>query len=162
MQITAIYPGTFDPITNGHLDLIKRAARLFDQVIVAVAANQSKTPLFELSERVELAQKSITDTSGKIQVVGFKGLLVDLASQYQASVLIRGVRAVADFEYEFQLASVNRSLNPKIDTVFLTPSENNGFISSTIVKEVARHSGDVTQFVSPVVVTAINKKLNKT
>lgn len=160
MQITAIYPGTFDPLTNGHLDLISRAARLFDQVIVAVADNQRKSPLFTLEERVELAKHAVQLLDGNITVVGFSGLLINLAKQYQAQVLVRGVRAVADFEYEFQLASVNRSLHKEVDTIFLTPTENNGYISSTIVKDVAKHGGDVSQFVSAEVASALHTKFS--
>ena len=133
MKTKAIYPGTFDPLTNGHSDLVQRASRLFDQVIVAIAANPSKQPLFSLTERVQLAEQCFTDLPN-VTVVGFSGLLADFAKQNQAQVLLRGVRAVADFEYEFQLASMNRQLNPDLDSLFMTPSEKNTFISSTLVK----------------------------
>ncbi|MFC4655388.1 MULTISPECIES: pantetheine-phosphate adenylyltransferase [Rheinheimera] len=147
MKTKAIYPGTFDPITNGHSDLVIRASRLFDEVIMAVAANPSKKPLFSLDERVALASACFADLPN-VKVVGFSGLLADFAKQQQAQVLLRGVRAVADFEYEFQLASMNRQLNPNLDSLFMTPSEKNTFISSTLVKEVARHGGDVSNFVA--------------
>ena len=158
MQTKAVYPGTFDPLTNGHTDLVIRAARLFDEVILAVAANPSKQPMFSLDERVALAQQ-VFAALPNVKVVGFKGLLAEFARQHQAQVLIRGVRAVADFEYEFQLASMNRQLNPDLDSLFMTPSEKNMFISSTLVKEVARHGGDVSPFVAPLVLAALQEKL---
>ncbi len=160
MKTKAIYPGTFDPLTNGHTDLVIRAARLFDEVILAVAANPSKQPMFSLEERVTLAQQ-VFAALPNVQVVGFAGLLADFARTHQAQVLIRGVRAVADFEYEFQLASMNRQLNPDLDSLFMTPSEKNMFISSTLVKEVARHGGDVSPFVAPEVLDALNRKLGR-
>ena len=150
MTITAIYPGTFDPVTNGHSDLIKRASRLFTKVIVGVAASPSKTPLFDLAQRVEMIEQ-ITHKLPNVIVVGFSGLLVDVAKEHQADVLIRGLRAVSDFDYEFQLANMNRRLSPDLETVFLTPDEHNSFISSSLLKEVARHGGDVSQFVDPIV-----------
>lgn len=158
MQTKAVYPGTFDPLTNGHTDLVIRAARLFDEVILAVAANPSKQPMFSLDERVALAQQVFAGLPN-VKVVGFQGLLAEFARQQQAQVLIRGVRAVADFEYEFQLASMNRQLNPELDSLFMTPSEKNMFISSTLVKEVARHGGDVSPFVAPQVLAALQGKL---
>lgn len=160
MQTRAIYPGTFDPITNGHADLIERAARMFDEVIVAIAANPSKQPLFTLDERVRLIT-TVTQDLDNVTVVGFTGLLAEFARQQQATILIRGLRAVADFEYEFQLANMNRRLNPDLESVFLTPSEENSFISSTLVKEVALHHGDVGQFCDPVVKNALEQKLHK-
>lgn len=160
MQTRAIYPGTFDPITNGHADLIERAARMFDEVIVAIAANPSKQPLFTLDERVQLIT-TVTQDLDNVTVVGFTGLLAEFARQQQATILIRGLRAVADFEYEFQLANMNRRLNPDLESVFLTPSEENSFISSTLVKEVALHHGDVGQFCDPVVKDALEQKLHK-
>lgn len=159
MTIKAIYPGTFDPITNGHIDLAIRASQMFDQVIIAIASNPSKSPLFSLEERVDLAVKAIKDYSN-ISVVGFSGLLADLARKHQAKVLLRGLRAVSDFEYEFQLANMNRRLNPDLESVFLTPAEKNSFISSTIVKEVCLHQGDVSQFVPDFVVSALKGKLD--
>ncbi|STO55876.1 pantetheine-phosphate adenylyltransferase [Grimontia hollisae] len=155
-----IYPGTFDPITNGHVDLVERAASMFDDVVVGIAASPSKKPLFELDERVELA-KAVTAHLDNVSVVGFSGLLVDFAKQYQANILVRGLRAVSDFEYEFQLANMNRRLMPELESVFLTPSEENSFISSTLVKEVALHGGDTRGFVHPKVLEALNSRLKK-
>ncbi|WP_434138454.1 pantetheine-phosphate adenylyltransferase [Photobacterium leiognathi] len=160
MTTRVIYPGTFNPITNGHLDLIERAAAMFDHVIVGVAFNPSKKPLFDLNERVELAGK-ITQHLDNVEIVGFSGLLVDFAKEHNANILVRGLRAVSDFEYEFQLANMNRRLMPELETVFLTPAEENSFISSTIVKEVALHKGDVSQFVDPLITTALLEKLAK-
>ncbi|PSU32973.1 pantetheine-phosphate adenylyltransferase [Photobacterium lutimaris] len=160
MTTRVIYPGTFDPITNGHLDLIERAAAMFDHVVVGIAFSPSKKPLFDLKERVELAQQ-ITQHLPNVDIVGFSGLLVDFAKEYQANILVRGLRAVSDFEFEFQLANMNRRLMPELETVFLTPAEENSFISSTIVKEVALHQGDVSQFVDPVICDALQKKLSK-
>lgn len=157
MKIKAIYPGTFDPLTNGHADLVLRAARLFDTIIIGVAANPSKQPLFTLDERVSLAQQAFADTPN-VAVIGFSGLLAQFAQAQGAQVLLRGVRAVADFEYEFQLASMNRQLNPELDSIFMTPSEKNTFISSTLVKEVCRHGGDVSSFVPAHVEQALRKK----
>ena len=154
MTNKVIYPGTFDPITNGHTDLIGRAARLFDEVVVGVANSPSKRPLFDLAERVQLVQQ-VTSQLPNVKVVGFSGLLVDFAREQQANVLIRGLRAVSDFEYEFQLANMNRRLMPTLESVFLTPAEENSFISSTLVKEVALHGGDIHQFVDPLVAQAI-------
>ncbi len=158
MKVIAIYPGTFDPLTNGHTDLIQRAAKMFDTVLVAVANNPSKKPCFNLEERVELAN-SILNHLDNVKVIGFSGLLADLARDHNANVLIRGIRAVSDFDYEFQLANMNRRLNPDLESVFLTPAERNSFISSTLVKEVARHNGDVSEFVDPVIVKALKTKL---
>ncbi|MFQ2109065.1 MULTISPECIES: pantetheine-phosphate adenylyltransferase [Aeromonas] len=160
MTNKVIYPGTFDPITNGHTDLIGRAARLFDEVVVGVANSPSKRPLFDLAERVLLAQQ-VTTHLPNVKVVGFSGLLVDFAREQQANVLIRGLRAVSDFEYEFQLANMNRRLMPELESVFLTPAEENSFISSTLVKEVALHGGDIHQFVDPLVAQAIAAKQGK-
>jgi pantetheine-phosphate adenylyltransferase len=160
MKVKAIYPGTFDPITNGHTDLVKRAAKLFDEVILAIAYNPNKKPFFELEQRVEIA-KSVLAEHKNVTVLGFSGLLADLAKEHNAQVLVRGVRAVSDFEFEFQLASMNRRLNKGLETVFLTPAENNSFISSSLVKDVAIHGGDVSEFVDPIVVTALKEKLAK-
>ncbi|BED88360.1 phosphopantetheine adenylyltransferase [Pseudoalteromonas sp. MM1] len=158
MNVTAIYPGTFDPLTNGHTDLIQRAAKMFSTVIVAIAHNPTKKPCFSLEERVSLAN-SILGHLSNVKVIGFSGLLADLAFEHKADVLIRGIRAVSDFDYEFQLANMNRRLNPDLESVFLTPSERNSFISSTLVKEVARHNGDVSEFVHPIIVDALKEKL---
>lgn len=157
MTTRVIYPGTFDPVTNGHTDLIERAAKLFDDVVVGVANSPSKRPLFDLAERVQLVQQ-VTRHLPNVKVVGFSGLLVDFAKAHQANVLIRGLRAVSDFEYEFQLANMNRRLMPELESVFLTPAQENSFISSTLVKEVALHGGDIRQFVDPLVAHAITAK----
>ena len=159
MPVKAIYPGTFDPVTNGHADLIERASQLFSEVVVGVAASPSKKPCFDLTQRVKMIE-AVTNHLPNVTVVGFSGLLVDFAKDHQANVLIRGLRAVSDFEYEFQLANMNRRLSPKLESVFLTPSEGNSFISSTLVKEVALHKGDVGQFVHPVVKVALEKALH--
>lgn len=155
----AIYPGTFDPITNGHADLIERAANMFSEVIVAIASNPSKQPLFTLDERVEMITEVCAHLEN-VKVTGFTGLLADYAKHNNADILIRGLRAVSDFEYEFQLANMNRRLNPDLESVFLTPSEENSFISSTLVKEVALHKGDVSQFCHPLVYAALQEKLS--
>jgi len=157
MSIKAIYPGTFDPVTNGHSDLIIRASRLFNEVIVGVASNPSKKPHFSLEKRVEMI-KEVAAGLNNVTVVGFSGLLVDFAKDHQAKVLIRGLRAVSDFEYEFQLANMNRQLSPDLESVFLTPTEGNSFISSTLVKEVSLHNGDVSQFVHPSIKAALKQK----
>ena len=146
MQIIAIYPGTFDPITNGHLDIIARASKLYDKVIVAVAVNRGKTPLFSLNERVELIGRVISEFTN-VAVIGFDNLLVECAKQQGATVILRGLRAVSDFEYEFQLAGMNRRLAPELETVFLTPAEQFEFISSTMIREIAQLKGDVSCFV---------------
>lgn len=146
MNITAIYPGTFDPITNGHLDLICRASKLYGRVIVAAATSLGKKPLFGLDERVALIREVVSNLPN-VEVIGFNTLLVDCAKQHQASVIIRGLRAVSDFEYEFQLAGMNRRLSPDIETVFLTPAEQYEFISSSMIREIAQLKGDVSSFV---------------
>jgi len=157
-MVKAIYPGTFDPVTNGHTDLIERASKLFSEVVVGIAASPSKKPMFDLATRVELLEK-VSSKLDNVTVVGFSGLLVDFAKEHNANVLIRGLRAVSDFEYEFQLANMNRRLSPDLESVFLTPAEENSFISSTLVKEVALHNGDISQFVHPEVKTAITKAI---
>ncbi len=159
MSVKAIYPGTFDPVTNGHADLIERASRLFSEVIVGIAASPSKKPHFDLAQRVELLE-SVTKHLSNVTIVGFTGLLVDFAKDHQAKVLIRGLRAVSDFDYEFQLANMNRRLAPDLESVFLTPAEKNSFISSTLVKEVALHNGDVGQFVHPIVKKALEETIH--
>jgi pantetheine-phosphate adenylyltransferase len=158
MSVTAIYPGTFDPITNGHSDLIQRASRLFDKVVVAIAANPKKTPLFDLQERVELAREVLVSLDN-VEVCGFDSLLADFAHEQGARVILRGLRAVSDFEYEFQLAGMNRRLAPDVETLFLTPAETYTFISSSLVKEVAALGGEVTDFVDPKVKAALNNRL---
>lgn len=158
MQKRAIYPGTFDPITNGHIDIITRASKMFDRVILAIAASPSKKPMFDLNERVALAQQAIAHLDN-VEVVGFSDLMANFARDRQATILIRGLRAVADFEYEMQLAHMNRHLMPELESVFLMPSKEWSFISSSLVKEVARHQGDVTDFLPPNVQQALMEKL---
>ena len=152
-----IYPGTFDPITNGHLDLIERCADMFDEVIIAVAASPSKNTMFTLEERVQFAQQ-VTSHLDNVSSKGFTGLMVDFAKQEKANVLIRGLRTTVDFEYEFGLTNMYRRLMPGLESVFLTPAEEHAFISSTIVREVAIHGGDVTSFVPEVVAQALKHK----
>ena len=156
----AVYPGTFDPITLGHEDIVHRAADLFDEVIVAVAGSTNKRTLFSFQERVALAQ-SVFKKADNVKVVGFSGLLMQFVQDQGAQMVIRGLRAASDFEYEFQLAGMNRKLFPKLETLFLTPSEQYMFVSSTLVREVAMLDGDVHQFVSATVNAAIKQKLGK-
>jgi len=155
---TVVYPGSFDPITNGHADLIQRAARLFGQVIVGVARNISKHPLFSLDERIDLVRAAIGDLPN-VRVMPIDGLLVDFVTSQNAQVILRGLRAVSDFEYEFQLATMNRHLRPQIETIFLTPAEQHSFISSSLVKEVARFGGDVSVFLHPTVAAALRERI---
>jgi pantetheine-phosphate adenylyltransferase len=155
----AVYPGTFDPMTMGHVDLVKRASKLFDSVIIAIASSDSKKPMFSLEERIEIGNKIFADDP-KIEVVGFSGLLVNFAKDNDANILIRGLRVVADFEYEFQLANMNRAMSPDIESVFLTPKEEYSYISSSLVKEIATMGGDVTRFVDQVTLEALNQKIN--
>ena len=150
----AIYPGTFDPITRGHEDLVRRAASLFDKLILAIAESPSKRPFFTLDERVEMAGEILADVSN-VEIVGFNTLLMDFVHERGAKVIVRGLRAVSDFEYEFQMAGMNRSLYPEVETVFLTPGEQYMFISATMVREIARLGGDVGKFVQP----SVNKRL---
>ncbi len=160
MNITAIYPGTFDPITNGHLDLIARAAKIYARVIVAVAHNQDKGPLFTIDERVNLA-KQITTSYSNVEIIGFDTLLVDCAKELGAQVILRGLRAVSDFEYEFQLASMNRRLSPDLETMFMTPAEQYEFISSSMIREIAKLGGDVSSFVPDVVRQKLLEKFSQ-
>jgi pantetheine-phosphate adenylyltransferase len=155
-----IYPGTFDPITHGHMDLITRAAARFGKVIVAIAKSSKKQPFFTLEKRVELA-KSVLKDMPHVEVLGFDTLLTKFADEQKANIILRGLRAVSDFDFEFQLTWMNRRLAPHIETVMLVPSEKYAYISSTLVKEIARLEGDVTQFVSPVVVEALRKEYSK-
>lgn len=155
----AVYPGTFDPITRGHEDLVRRASRVFDSVIVAVAASTSKQPFFDLEERVDMAKAVLSDF-GNVSVVGFSGLLMDFVRERNAQVVLRGLRAVSDFEYEFQMAGMNRNLYPEVETIFLTPSEQYMFISATIVREIAKLGGDVSSFVHPMIATRMAAKIN--
>jgi len=153
----ALYPGTFDPITLGHIDIIERALNLFDEIIIAIATSDSKTPLFSLEERIE--QIDIIFKGNKnVRAIGFTGLVVDLAKQEEVTMLIRGLRAVSDFEYEFQLANMNRAMSPEIESVFLTPKAKFPFLSSTLVREIASMGGKVSAFVDPVVEQALEKR----
>jgi pantetheine-phosphate adenylyltransferase len=156
----AVYPGTFDPITNGHEDLIQRASRLFDEVIVAVAQSSAKRPFFSLDERVGLARE-VLEPYKNVSVQGFTGLLSEFVKQHDAGVIVRGLRAVSDFEYEFQLAGMNRRLAPGVETLFLTPSDKYLFLSATIVREIAVLGGDVSAFVHPVTVKRMREKIGK-
>ena len=154
---TAIYPGTFDPVTSGHVDLIDRAAGMFDHLVVAIAENKNKTPLFSLDERVDLVKIAISHL-GNVEVVGFDNLLIDCAKQHGAQVVLRGLRAVSDFEYEFQLAWMNRRLSAQLETLFLTPSEQYAFLSSSMIREIAKLGGDVASFVPEEVRVALLNK----
>jgi len=156
----AVYPGTFDPITNGHTDLVARAARVFPKVIVAIAESPHKKPLFGLEERISLSRNQLAHLAN-VEVVGFSNLLVEFVQQIGATIIIRGLRAVSDFEYEFQLASMNRHLAPKVETLFLTPDEDFSFISSSLVKEIARLDGDVSEFVAREVQQAMQKRFKE-
>ena len=157
MYRSAIYPGTFDPITNGHKDLVHRAAGIFERVLVAVAANQGKTPMFTLEERVDMARRVLADVPN-VEVAGYNGLTVDLMRERGIKVVVRGLRAVSDFEFEFQLANMQRHLLRDIETVFLTPKEQFTFISSTLIREIATYGGDASEFVDPIVVAELRKK----
>jgi pantetheine-phosphate adenylyltransferase len=156
---SVIYPGTFDPITNGHVDLTERASRLFDRVVVAIAHSEKKTPLFSLEQRIELCQQSLSHLDN-VEVVGFSNLLIDFARSQDASCVLRGLRAVADFEYEFQLANMNRAMWPEFESVFLTPAEHLSYISSTLVREIAALNGDITPFVPTPVAEALAHRFN--
>jgi len=156
MSVIAVYPGTFDPMTNGHSDLIQRASKIFNKVIVAIAANPSKTPLFDLQQRVTMAETVLSGLDN-VEVCGFSDLLVSFVKQKNAHVILRGLRVVSDFEFEMQLASMNRRLENQIETLFLTPSEENSFVSSSLVKEIALHGGDVHEFVHPAVVAELQR-----
>ncbi|VAW50241.1 Phosphopantetheine adenylyltransferase [hydrothermal vent metagenome] len=160
MTVVAVYPGTFDPITNGHSDLVQRAAGLFDKVIVGIAANPGKTPLFDLVQRVAMAEQ-VLSRFDNVEVCGFSDLLVHFVKAKNAKVILRGLRAVSDFEYEMQLASMNRHLEHSLETVFMTPSEETSFISASLVKEIALHGGDVSPFVHERIVEALNSAKHK-
>jgi len=155
----AIYPGTFDPITNGHFDLIERAARLFDRVVVAIATSPGKGPALDIDTRIALAREVVADLDN-VEVVGFSGLMTEFMQQQQARVLLRGLRAVSDFEYELQLANMNRAQMPELETVFLTPAVENSYISSTLVREIAKLGGDVSKHVHPRVAAALKSLYN--
>jgi pantetheine-phosphate adenylyltransferase len=156
-MIKAVYPGTFDPLTRGHEDLVRRAATLFDTLTLAIADSKAKRPFFTVDERIAMAKEVLADVKN-VKVVGFSGLLIDFVRQEKARVVLRGLRAVSDFEYEFQLAGMNRHLYPEMETIFLTPSEQHMFISATLVREIATLGGDVSQFVHPVVAKRLKQK----
>ncbi|HZV98540.1 MAG TPA: pantetheine-phosphate adenylyltransferase [Methylophilaceae bacterium] len=156
--LKVVYPGTFDPITRGHEDIVRRAAGLFSEVVVAVAQSSGKRPLFDLDERVELASKVLADCPN-VQVIGFSGLLMQFVREQDARAVVRGLRAVSDFEYEFQLAGMNRNMFPEVETLFLTPAEQYMFISASLVREIALLGGDVTKFVSPLIQQSIERKI---
>ena len=161
MAVKAMYPGTFDPITLGHEEIVRRAVKLFDRVVVAIAANPgSKAPMFSLEERVELAEAAVGDIPN-VEVAGYKGLTVDFAREQGLKAIVRGLRAVSDFEYEFQLATMNRHLTEEVETVYLTPTEKYTFISSSLVREIARLGGDISEFVSPKVNKALLARLGR-
>ena len=162
MSVSAMYPGTFDPITLGHEDLVRRSARLFDRVVIAIASDTgSKAPMFSLNERVDLALAAVGDIDG-VEVMGYEGLTVDFAREHGLKAIIRGLRAVSDFEYEFQLATMNRHLTADVETVFLTPTSDYTFISSSLVKEIAILGGDISNFVSPRVKLALLERCGRT
>jgi pantetheine-phosphate adenylyltransferase len=154
---SAVYPGTFDPITNGHQDLVRRAAGIFDRVVIGIAANPGKAPLFTIAERVDLARQVLSDL-GNVTVQGYSGLTVDFAREQGCGIVVRGLRAMSDFEFEFQLANMTRHLDREVDYVFMTPQEQFTFISSTLVREIAMFGGDVSQFVHPAVAAALKGK----
>lgn len=155
---TIVYPGTFDPITNGHIDLVERASRLFDKVVIGIASSQRKSPLFTIKERIELASECLKHMPN-VEIHGFDCLLVNFVSDCNGDAIMRGLRAVSDFEYEFQLANMNRALSPEIESIFLTPSEKFSYISSSLVREICSLKGDVSQFVPPNVAEALATKL---
>mgnify|MGYP000894937329 FL=1 len=156
----AIYPGTFDPITRGHEDLVRRASRLFDQIVVAIAVSGSKKPFFTLEERVEMAREVLSDCSN-VKVMAFSGLLMNLLQQQRSRIIVRGLRAASDFEYEFQMAGMNRELYPDVETLFMTPSEQYMFVSATIVREIASLGGNADTFVHPLVAKKLSEKLTQ-
>jgi pantetheine-phosphate adenylyltransferase len=155
---TIVYPGTFDPITNGHIDLVERASRLFDKVVIGIASSQRKSPLFTIEERIELASECLQHVPN-VEIHGFDCLLVNFVSDCNADAIMRGLRAVSDFEYEFQLANMNRALSPEIESIFLTPSEKFSYISSSLVREISSLRGDVSQFVPSNVAKALAARL---
>ena len=160
MKRSCVYPGTFDPITNGHHDLVRRASSIFERVVVAIAGNSHKAPMFTLEQRIEMARKVLADVRG-VEVMGYTGLTVDFAAKQGIHVIVRGLRAVSDFEFEFQLANMSRHLSRDVETVFLTPKEQFTFISSTLVREIAILGGDVSQFVHPAVEAELKKMKRK-
>ena len=160
MGSRAMYPGTFDPITNGHDDLVRRACRIFDHVVVAIAANPGKAPLLPLEQRMELARRVLVDVPN-VEVAGYSGLTVEFARKHGLNAIVRGLRAVSDFEFEFQLATMNRHLSDEVETVFLTPTEQFNFVSSTLIREIASMGGDVREFVHPAVAAALAARFAK-
>lgn len=161
MKTIAVYPGTFDPITFGHIDIIARAARMFDHIIVAIAENPKKQPVFTLDERVELSSM-VLKHHNNVEVLGFDNLLTDFMKKHEANIILRGLRAVSDFDYEFQLAGMNRRLAPEVESIFLMPGENYTYLSSSFVREIALLGGDVKQFVPELIANALDKKLGRT
>jgi len=157
-MITVVYPGTFDPLTRGHEDLVRRAARVFDRVVVGVADSEAKRPLFSATERIAMAREVLAPFSN-VEVLGFSSLLMDFARSQGAKIILRGLRAVSDFEYEFQMAGMNRRMHPDVETLFLTPSEQFTFVSATIVREIAKFGGDVSPFVPPLVADRIRARV---
>ncbi|MGH1462565.1 MAG: pantetheine-phosphate adenylyltransferase [Neptuniibacter sp.] len=157
---TAVYPGTFDPITNGHSDLIERAAKLFDKVVVAIAESPKKKPLLPLETRVALVEQ-VTANLNNVEIVGFDCLLAEFLEEQNANIILRGLRAVSDFEYEFQLAAMNRHLAPNVESIFLTPAEHLSFVSSTLIREISSLGGDVSKFVHPSVSEALKERLGQ-
>jgi pantetheine-phosphate adenylyltransferase len=160
MGSRAMYPGTFDPFTNGHNDLVRRASRIFDKVVVAIAANPNKAPLFPLEKRIELVKTVVSDVPN-VDVMGYTGLTVDFARKHDLNVMMRGLRAVSDFEFEFQLATMSRHLTDQVETVFLTPTEQFNFISSTLIREIASLGGNISEFVHPAVAAALEARFAK-
>ena len=160
VKVRAVYPGTFDPLTRGHEELFRRASRLYHEVVIGVADSRTKRPLFTLDERLAIAREALADVPN-VRIEAFRGLLVNFVKEYEAQVILRGLRAVTDFEYEFQLAGMNRQLMPEVETVFMTPSENFQFVSATLVREIATLGGDVTKFVSPSVKRWLDDKLGR-
>ena len=157
MKSKAVYPGTFDPITNGHLDLVRRAAKIFDRLVVAVAANPNKAPMFPVEKRVDMA-RAVLGELPNVEVTSYSALTIEFAREYGCSCIVRGLRAISDFEFEFQLANMNRHLDRDVETVFMTPKEQFTFISSTLVREIAVLGGDVTEFVHPIVAAELRKQ----
>ena len=157
---TIVYPGTFDPVTNGHIDLVERASRLFGKVVIGIASSRHKSPLFTIEERITLARECLEHVPN-VEIYGFNSLLVDFVKKYNADAIMRGLRAVSDFEYEFQLANMNRALSPEIESIFLTPSEKFSYISSSLVREISSLKGDVSQFVPANVAEALAERLQQ-
>ncbi|MGE0557482.1 MAG: pantetheine-phosphate adenylyltransferase [Burkholderiales bacterium] len=160
MKNKAVYPGTFDPITLGHEDLVRRAARLFDHVVLAVADSRTKHPMFALAERIDMARDALGDVKN-VSVTGFSGLLMNFVREHKAGVVLRGVRAVSDFDYEFQLAGMNRKMYPEVETVFMTPGEEHMFLSATLVREISVLGGDVSKFVSQPIAQRLKSKIKE-